>query len=254
MSDEVTDQYLAIVAKKKIGYIYGYPSAIYLLASRAEKRNLKFPYLKGCVTTAEMLTQKYREIIEPAFGCQVMDVYGAGDGGVTAFESEPGIYKVGYNCIIDIERNQPDDDTGSVLLTDLLNYALPFIRYQIGDQISLLDSKKANKYYNGQILTKIWGRTSEIMKLENGNILTGPAFSDLFKFGKVKAYRIKKIGYMHIECDIETNGVPDKNEENFIINGIKKHAGEKCRVSINYVAGFQLLSSGKRNYFITSTE
>jgi phenylacetate-CoA ligase len=254
MSDKVADRYLEILAKKKITHIYGYPSAIYLLASRAEKRNLKFPRLRGCVTTSEMLTQKYREKIKSAFECEVMDVYGAGDGSVSAFESEPGIYNVGYNCIIDIERNFSKDNTGSVLLTDLFNYASPFIRYQVGDQISLLDSEKAKKYYNGQIITKIWGRISDILKLENGNILTGPAFTILFSNLNVKTYRKKKIGYMHIGCDIETTGAYNKKEEILIINALKKHAGEECKVSINYVDEFQILPSGKRNYFISGAE
>ena len=254
MSDKVTDRYLEILTKKKITHIYGYPSAIYLLASRAEKRNLKFPRLRGCITTSEMITQIYREKIESSFECEVMDVYGAGDGGVTAFESKPGIYNVGYSCIVDIESDLSNDDTGSVLLTDLLNYASPFIRYRIGDQISLLDPEKAKNYYNGQVMTKIWGRVSDILKLENGNMLTGPAFCYLFKYTNIKAFRIKKIGYMHIECDIETPETLNKKEESLIINGFKKHAGEECKVSINYVDNFQLLSSGKRNYFISGAE
>jgi phenylacetate-CoA ligase len=254
MSDEVTDQYLEILEKKRIAYIFGYPSAIFLLASRAVKRKLKFPRLMGCVTTSEMLTQKYRDKIKSAFECQVMDVYGAGDGSVSAFESEPGIYNVGYNCIIDIEQNHSNENTGSILLTDLFNYAFPFIRYQVGDQISLLDSEKAKKYYNGQIITEVWGRIPDILKLENGNMLTGPAFATLFSNLNVKAYRVKKIGYMHIGCDIQTTKAYNKKEETLISNALKKQVGEKCKVSINYVNEFQLLSSGKRNYFITDEE
>ena len=255
MSDEIADQHLKILTKIKIPYIFGYTTAIYLLACRAEKRKLRFPWIKACLTTSEMLLDEYRQKIISAFECEVMDVYGAGDGGISAFESEPGIYNVGYNCIFENENGASDNNTGNLLATDLLNYASPFIRYRIGDQVSILDPEKAIHYYNGQVITKIWGRISDVIKLENGHILTGVGFATFIFSGlNIKAYRIKKVGYMHIECDIQKTALFTKSEEDLIISAFKKQAGEECKITMNYVEKFEPLSSGKRNYFISNVE
>ena len=254
MSDEIADQYLKIITRKKIEYIYGFATAIYLLACRAEKTKVRLPRIKACVTTAEMLLDEYREKIESAFDCQVMDAYGAADGGITAYESEPGIYEVGYSCILEIEKSVSENNTGNLLTTDLLNFALPFIRYRIGDQISILDKEKSTQYYNGQIITKIWGRIPDIMKLENGRILTGSPFAHLFRLINVKAYRIKKVGYMHIECAIQRTDLFSKDEEDVLISAFKKHAGQECKITITEVENFEPLPSGKRNYFISNSE
>jgi phenylacetate-CoA ligase len=253
ISDEIADQHLKFLTKKKIEYIYGYASAIYLLACRAEKKKLKFPWIKACLTTSEMLLDDYREKIKSIFECEVMDVYGAGDGGISAYESESHIYNVGYNCIFETENNIGMNNSGDLLTTDLFNYATPFIRYRIGDQISILDPERAKIYYNGQIITKIWGRNWDVIKLENGNILTGIGFATFVFAGlNVRAYRVKKVGIMHIECELQKTELFSKEEENLIISEFKKQAGQECKVTVSYLEKFEPLPSGKKNYFIAN--
>jgi phenylacetate-CoA ligase len=254
MSDQVIDQYLEVIRDRQIAFIFGSPSVIYLLACRLEKRKEALASVKGYVSTSEMLLDHYREKIESVLNCTIMDVYGAGDGGISAYESEPGIYQVGYNCIVEIENSEAGNDMGNIIATDLLNYAFPFIRYQIGDQISLLDPEKTKIQYNGQIITQIWGRKSEIMRLENGITLTGKGWPTLFSHLHVRAFRIKKTGYLQIECEIEKAPGYTKDEEYPIRATFKKHAGEDCVVSISYVDNFQPLRNGKRNFFISSAE
>jgi phenylacetate-CoA ligase len=255
MSDEIADHHLNILTKKKIAYIFGYTTAIYLLACRAQKRNLRFPWIKACIATSEILFEEYRQLIKSAFGCEVIDVYGAGDGGISAYETEPGIYNVGYNCISENENSASDTNTGNILTTDLLNYASPFIRYRIGDQVSCLDPESAKNYYNGQIITKIWGRISEVIRLENGNVLIGTGFGAFIFSGlNIRAYRIKKVGYMHIECEIQKMDKFTTEEEDLIVAAFRMHAGEDCKITISYVKNFETLASGKRDYFISNSE
>ena len=251
LSDEIADRYLKLISKKKIMYVYGYAAPIYLLACRAKKRNIKTLTIKVCITTAEMLHDEYREMIESVFNCKVIDAYGAGDGGISAYESDRNIYQVGYNSVIETEKSSVEDTSGNILITDLLNFATPFIRYRIGDRVSIADPEIAKKYYNGQIINRVWGRSSDYMRLENGYILTGPAFTVFFQLIHVKAYRIKKIGPMHIECELVKTDKYEQSEEDLIISTFKEHAGQDCKVTITYVDKFKPLPSGKRDYFLS---
>jgi phenylacetate-CoA ligase len=248
MSDEVITRYLNIIANKKITVIYGYPSAIFLMAIYAAKRNLKFPNLKICITTGEILPNEYREKIISGLKCKVMDSYGAMDGGISAYKSKPGIYHAGYNSIVEVENRSKEVNCGNILATDLLNYALPFIRYKIGDEISLLNDDQAEKYYNGQIITNILGRNLDIIRLENGHVLMGIGFTGFFRSLNVRAFRIVKICRMHIECTIQKNENYTQDEENLIISTFKKQAGQECKITFKYLEYFDYLHSGKRNY------
>lgn len=250
MSDDVCENYIEIIKKKRIKFIYGYASAIYLLAKYVLKKNISIN-IAVCFPTSEILTDLYRDTIQKAFNCRIVNCYGAADGGITAFEFEKGYFEVGYNCIIRL-KEVDKNNTGSALLTDLLNFAMPLINYQIGDELQIDDAKNSNYPYNGQIINNVFGRTSDIIRLENGNILTGPGFTILFKDLPVESYSIEKIGENSILCNIKKLSEYTKKHEELIISTIKKHAGDNILVQIEYVDNFKLTSSGKRRYFISN--
>ncbi len=249
MSDKILFNYVKEIKRKRIKFIYGYASAIYLLSKFVLDKNIDLSNIKACFSTSEILTDEYRSTIEKALHCKVMDCYGARDGGMSAYEIKPHEYYVSYNSIVELKEYQ--NNTGEILTTDLLNYAFPFIRYQLGDEIALSKYENHKSNFNGQVITKVFGRIPDVMRLENGNILTGPGFTVLFKDLPVKAYRFKKIGYMQIECEIQKNMGYTKNEESLIIATLKKHSGEDCDIKIKYIDEFELPLSGKRHYFIS---
>lgn len=252
MSDQVCDRYLDFFIKKKIKYIYGYASAIYLLASRAEKRGIEFPDLDVCFTTGEMNPDEYREKIISVFNCKLIDIYGAMDGGISTYELNTGAYYVGYNSIVEIENQANGSNSGNILITDLFNYTSPFIRYQIGDQVALFQDNELRNKYNGQIISKVWGRDLDIIRLENGHVLTGIGFTGYFRTLNVRAFRIEKIAPMHIECTIQKNDQYTNDEEDHIIATFKQQTGEECKISFKYVEKLESTPSGKNKYFIAN--
>lgn len=250
MSDDVCQNFVELVRKRKIRYIYGYASSIYLFAKYVLRKQIKLNII-ACFPTSEVLTDLYRQTIKEAFQCKIVDSYGAHDGGVTAFSHQPGFFEVGYNCILRLE-NPDENATGSALLTDLLNYAMPLINYKIGD-IYQIDQAKNHEYpYNGQIINKVLGRTSDIIYLENGNNLTGPGFTILFKDLPVEYYCIEKTGRNTITCSVIKLADYNALHEHLVVSTIKKHAGEDTDVIIKYTNEYQFSKSGKKLYFKSS--
>lgn len=247
MSEETIEDYIRRIRKSKVRYIYGYAAAVYLLAKFVNENQIQLSRVKGCFTTSEVLTEDYRKEVEKAFG-YVMDCYGARDGGVTAFEINSAYYNVGYNSIIET-TNEFEKDTGTILATDLLNYAFPFIRYEIGDEVIL--PKDLTPYdYNGQVIKQIFGRTPDIMRLENGRTLIGVGFYMMFKIFNVKAYKVVKTGRLKLLIQIQPNDLYEKEiEEREIVNTIKKHAGNDCEVEIEYTH-FQEENNSKRRFIM----
>jgi phenylacetate-CoA ligase len=246
MSNEVCKDYIQLIQKQKIKFIYGYASAIYLLAKYVLQNNIQLN-ISACMPTSEVLTDVYRDAIKNAFECRILNVYGANDGGITAFEQNEGFFEVGYNTIVtSIETN---DGSSKVLLTDTLNFAMPLINYEIGDE-AIIDIQNNKLYgFNGQVLNRVLGRTSDIIELENGNILTGPGFTILFKDIPIEHYYIEKSDKNTIKCTLNKLPEYDKSHEEIIYSTLRKQMGEGTNIDIQYSEEIRLSKSGKRKYF-----
>lgn len=247
MSDDVCRIYINLIRTKNIRSIYGYASSIYLLAKYALKNNEKLN-IRACFPTSEVLRDSFRETIKDAFECEIVDCYGAHDGGITAFAHDAGFFKVGYSCLVRIQ-NPDKNNQGPALLTDLFNFAMPLINYKLGDEIQIDASKNKDYPYNGQVINKVLGRTSDIIQLENGRMLTGPGFTILFKDLPVEHYCIEKNGKNSIKCSIVRLSDFKQHHEELIRSTFIKQMGENATFIIDYINEIPLTNSGKRVYF-----
>lgn len=245
MEDSVCHKYLEIARKKRVKYIYGYASSIYILASYVKKHNVKYK-LNAVFTTSEVLTPEYRQVIEESFDTKVMDCYGAHDGGITAFEIERGSYFVGYNTFCEVENPL---EISTLYCSNLIDFAFPMLRYEVGDAVVM--DNTANTHYNGQIIKKIEGRTGDIIRLKNGHTITNPGFTVVFKQFNVKAYRIKQLSESSLVVTLVVLPNFKKEEESKIIDTIKKYAGDDCEIRVEYIDQFEPLENGKRRFIMS---
>lgn len=248
MSDDVILDCINLIKKHKIKFLYGYTSSIFLIADFCLKNKIQID-IKSVFTTSETLTEHYEKTIIDAFNCNLVDIYSAHDGGIHAVRTSNSIYEVGYNSFY-ITKNL-NHNIGEILLTNLQNYSLPFLNYDVGDRVKIDNSSTNKKSYNGQTLKRVYGRKSDIINLENGRQLTGPGFTILFKDLNVNAYQISKIGKMKILCKIMINNNFKKQEKDLIVETIKKHSGDDCEIQLEVVKNFQKLKSGKLHYFLS---
>ena len=246
LDDSLCQKYIDILIKQQIHYIYGYASAIYLLAKYALAHHIDMTFICGAFTTSENLTDVYRETIEKAFGCRVMDCYGARDAGVTAYEITPGNYHLGYSAYVELVENF-DYGKGVLVSTNLLNMAFPLLRYNYGDA-GELDNHFVD--YNGQILHKIYGRTSDVLRLDNGHVLTSPGFTILMRNFDVKAYNIQKISGLEVKMQVLVAEGWDKKEEDRLRSEMERFCGNECKFVLEYVEKFAPLKNGKKRYFM----
>lgn len=245
MSEEVCSNYIKFIKKNKIKFLYGYASSIYLLAKYIIENKIQIEII-ACFPTSEILTDNYKETIKEAFSCQIIDSYGAHDGGITAFSMNDFFYEISYNSIVITHQNK--NNIGKLLVTDTFNFAMPLINYELGDEVEINNDFNTN--FNGQFFNKIYGRTSDVIRLKNGNILTGPGFTILFKDLPVESYSIEQINDDVIVCKIKKMHDFENKHETLIIDTISRFAGEGISIKINYVEEGEILKNGKKKYFI----
>ena len=246
LDGELCRKYIEILEKLHIHYIYGYASAIYLVARYALDHKIDMSHMRGAFTTSENLTDVYRETIEKAFGGRVMDCYGSRDAGVTAYEVTPRNYHVGYSAWLEIV-DEFEPGKGTLIATNLLNMAFPILRYEYGDVAELDNNCPA---YNGQVLHQIYGRTSDVLRLDNGHVLTSPGFTILMRDFPVKAYDIQKLSGSLVRMQVVVADGWTKEDEKRLTDEMKRFCGEGCEFALEYVEKFEPLKNGKRRYFM----
>jgi phenylacetate-CoA ligase len=119
-------------------YLMTYPSNAAALAQQLGSIGASLG-LSGVLTVGEQVTADQRDLIRRRFGCRVFDSYGATEVGYLAFECPAGggYHLAHETALIEVigkdGMTAPAGTLGQVVITCLYNYAMPFIRYAIGD-------------------------------------------------------------------------------------------------------------------------
>ncbi|MHB1424439.1 MAG: phenylacetate--CoA ligase family protein [Gemmataceae bacterium] len=118
--------------------IQAYARSAVLFARYLQARGLTPHRPHGLITSAEMLEMDERRLLEDVFGCPVFNRYGCREVSVVASEcpAHSGLHIMAEGLYVEIETARgpaAPGEMGAILVTDLLNHAMPLIRYRIGD-------------------------------------------------------------------------------------------------------------------------
>ncbi len=122
------DAWVALIRSWRPVVLQGYASVLAEVARHVRRRGLLLPPLKGVYSTAEVLHDAQREVIESAFGCQVFNQYGSREVPNIALECRHHNLHV-FSDLVWLES----DPARRFLVTSLSDYQMPFIRYANGD-------------------------------------------------------------------------------------------------------------------------
>lgn len=178
MGKEQMETFAQTLVRFKPKFIFGYVSSIYLFARylQGEKITIRPEVVE---TSAEKLYDFQRELIEQVFGCPVVDLYGSREFGCIASQCLSGGMHIAddvrYVEIITDGQPAAPGQIGEVVITDLTNYAMPFLRYKIGDLASYTD-KPCSCGRGLSVLREVIGRTTDIFTTPSGKLISGLYF------------------------------------------------------------------------------
>jgi len=254
MNDDILLGYVGNLKRLKIKFLRGYPTSVYTLAKYILKKQNTLP-LNAIFTTAEMLYSHQREIIEKAFDCKVYDQYGCGDGGGHASECEvhDGLHHYFETSVMEILKDGEDakeGETGELVFTNLLNYGMPFIRYAPGD-MAIKGTNNCSCGRTSEKITKIIGRSSDIIEFSNGNVLNGLSIPFEAWTNKISRFQI-----IQNEKDaIEVLFIPLNNfNDSDIVKAeeiLRYHCGDGVDIKVSIVDEIPAPKSGKFRYVIS---
>lgn len=120
------------------GYLLVLPGVLEGIIGLLDQSGRRLEGLRGIRTLSETVSLRLRTETRRVTGLEIHDCYSSQEGGVMATQCpEVGNYHVAETVILEIVNAAghacPPGEVGRVLLTDLINFATPVIRYEIGD-------------------------------------------------------------------------------------------------------------------------
>ena len=162
----------------------GLPHFLAAVAEYALRRGIKAFRPKVVISTGETLTERRRNIIEEVFG-RVYDFYGSREVPSIAGECERGsLHLFAFNNLVEIlddrGRVVPAGGLGNIVVTSLHNYAMPLIRYEIGDVARAVEGGCGCDSIL-PVMGRVEGRITEFVVRRDGSMLGGEFFEGVFR-------------------------------------------------------------------------
>lgn len=215
-------------------------------------------FVKGIVTTGEPIHKHQRKVIESAFKCKVFDSYRSRDAGPIAQECEEhnGMHINAESLFVEVvpssDTETYDQGVGEIVITDLLNYAMPLIRYKMGD-IGKISSRQCPCGKGLPLLEKISGRSGELFFSPDGRqIASGSLVLYLVDEapGTLGQVQIIQDKIDHLIIRMTPDPLPSDEIKNYQMNTVRLLFGESMKVSFDIVDDIPRNKSGKYQFTI----
>ncbi len=170
-----TSQQAEWLAREQPDYLQTFPSVAFELARHVQSRGQSLEKLQQVLTFGEVLEPAVRKACRDAWNAEVVDSYSANEVGHVAVQcASDGPYHVQAEHllveVLDSDGNQCGrGQTGRVVVTDFFNYAMPLLRYDIGDYATVGDACSCGR--NLPTLRNIVGRQRNMFVLPGGETI-----------------------------------------------------------------------------------
>lgn len=236
-----------------------YPSMLLLLSNEIVKQNIVGINPRLIITGGETLTDNSRIEISGVFNSDLRRVYGAEEFGHFAFEcnQHSGLHIISDAVIAEVvkeEKKITENAEGEIVLTSLYNYAMPLIRYKLGD-IVCISGKKCACGRGFPLITSIEGRADDFLILPSGKKISPRMINVIEDIPGVSMYKTVQ----ETKNRIVVNLVKGKGFNDKTISEIKKNIkigclGEDVEVEVKLVEELPLERRGKLRAVVSNVK
>jgi phenylacetate-CoA ligase len=258
MSDERMDHYLDAIARIRPKMLFGYASALALLATHAERRGRLMGDCgaKVAFATGETLYPGQRAVIERVFGAPVANGYGSRDAGFIAHQCRGGSLHLSAEHIVvelvDADgRPVPPGEQGEIVTTHLATADFPFIRYRTGD-VAVLGDEPCACGRGLPVLGEVFGRSTDFVRTKSGNVMHALALIyEVRDKPGVQAFKLTQEADYSLDLQLVTASGFTAEVESSIRAGILARMGSDAALTIRRVTAIPPEKSGKYRYVVS---
>lgn len=242
---------------KKPAILFGHAHSLYLFARFLQARELPCLAVRGVISTCMVLHDFERSTIEQVFQCRVTNRYGCEEVSLIACDCPAG--NMHLNCdtlLVEFLRDGrpvPPGEPGAIVVTDLTNYGMPFIRYKVGDVGVPSPQTNCPCGCNYPIIQSLEGRVADYVVTPDGNYISGISLTENFamQLPGVKQMQIVQERQDHLVFRLVRGELFGAQTVLDIDRMALERFGRRMGWEIEYVDSIQSEKSGKYRFCIS---
>jgi len=248
----ISEGLISFLEAYKPDVLVGYPSFFQLLSERT--RGEISPRIIFC--TGEILSSHCRAVINSAFGARIIDSYGCMEAGDIAWEcpdEHTGYHINSDSVLVEFVKDGESvaaGEEGEIVLTNLFNYAMPLIRYKIGD-VGVPSDEQCTCGRTLPLMRLLKGRSDDFIVLPDGKKLSPLGILNSENMVEVSEYKIIQEKRDLIDVWLKMyEGYRDGSVTRFI-SSLRKIIGGNVRIRTRIVNEIPRDNSGKLRRIIS---
>lgn len=261
-SYDLSEEKMFVYAKKLLEFrpkaIIGYPSPLFHFARFLKGKGINGINPKLVISSAEVLYDYQKELIQSVFQCKVFNRYGCREFSTIAQEcfQHLGMHinaeHVYVECLKGDGEPAAPGEKGELVITNLDNYAMPFIRYRISD-IGALSDEICECGRGLPLLEKVEGRTFDVIVGTNGRAVGGTFWTILLRtvIKGIKQFRVIQESLSEVNIEAVLGELFEERQVDMLINKIREYLGKDMEINFQIVDEIPPTKSGKSRLVIS---
>lgn len=254
MSEEAMEGYARRLASYKPHLILGYPSAVAQFAEFCKARRVHGIRPRAVISSGERLYPHQADVIAEIFQCPIFDRYGSNEFATVAQECEQhrGLHLFSEYLYVEVvhESGRPAEsgEVGEIVVTDLTNLYMPFLRYRTGD-LAVPTARRCACGRGMPLLDRIEGRTFDAVVSADGRSTGGFFWTYLSRaVPGIRQFQIEQRARDGVVFRIVPG--PEWRDENKaeLERRIRGNMGESFSVTFDIVKEIPLTPAGKHRF------
>ncbi len=237
--------------------LIGYVTAIKDLAFFLDEYNLEFPTLQGIILCAETVEDYSRAYIENIFRAPTYNTYGGRELSLIAMECSynNGLHEVSENNYVEFETINLEKykNAGNLIITNLNNYGMPFIRYRIGDIAIPGISQSCGCGRGLPLIAKVIGRTTDVFVFPDGTRVAGEMFIHLMKDFPLREYQFVQVSCSRIILRYKRSDLMSEELKRTILRTYQKYLPQGTTFDFEEKEGFEKTATGKFRFVVNNS-
>ncbi len=239
-------------------YLRSYPTNLLALARYCESHGVRLPNLAQCLAFGELVQPHVREACREVWGVEIADAYSSQEMGYMSLQAPGHEHHLVQSDFVLLEVLDPSGrpcrpgEVGRVVVTGLHNFAMPLLRYDIGDFAEVGEPCPSGRGL--QVLTRILGRQRNMLVDRDGNQYW-PAFGvkALSKIAPLRQFQLAQVFVDRVEARL----VPDRALSDNEMARIREHLATRLpgtvTVELKLMDDIPRSAGGKYEDFVNET-
>jgi len=201
LSVQSMHEFVSEIRRRRPEILFAYPSSLYHFAEFTRMNSFDDIRFRAILSSAEVLYPKQRQLVEETFACKIFDRYGTRELGGLGCQCQfhTGLHVSVENVYLEIlnEFGEPTrpGEPGNIVVTNLNNYGMPFIRYSLADVASWRPIGPCPCGRAHPMLDVIEGRHNDMFRTRDGRFIWGGVTNPLWNIEGVKQFQFVQKTY-----------------------------------------------------------